>query len=101
MFTKNKRILWTDVASTMACRNSRIAPNIEFVLYELIWCTFKLGTHQVRGTLNRIFFLAPLQKENLLQWGREGFTEVGKPGSTFVEHILTIFWTICERNSNC
>jgi hypothetical protein len=58
----------------------------------------KLGTHQVRGTLNRIFFLAPLQKENLLQWGREGFTEVGKP---VVEHIFTIFWTICERNSNC
>jgi hypothetical protein len=39
MFTKKLRILWIDVAFRMACRNSKIAPKMEFVLYELIWCT--------------------------------------------------------------
>jgi hypothetical protein len=28
----------------------------------------KLGTHQFRGSLNRIFVVAPLDKYNLLRW---------------------------------
>jgi hypothetical protein len=101
MFTKNLRTLWTDVASRMAYRNSKILPKNGIRPLRVNMVHIKLGTHQVRRTLNRIFFLAPLHKENLLQWGREGQTQVGKPGSIFVEHIFTIFWTICERNSNC